>query len=229
MKYIWPGCSKKCALAAVVALAQLFMPFALAQTLDSKAALETRVRELEKTQRRLLEKLKKDREEASAAPAIEDEDLARQRQEIDKSGREIEQRIAAQENSRLYFTPSTVATAEMRAYYERLAARLEDCGTRYTLKRRGKSVYGKGVVSIELDHGGNAVTMRIEKSSADKLIDNHMLKLIVASSPFGPTPERVLPQDTRRYESIVVFTAFKFTRDNKPVKPVEARERCRMK
>lgn len=128
----------------------------------------------------------------------------------------------------MYFTPATAATAEMRAYHARLIARLEDCGTRYPPRRGLKSVYGKGAVSIELDHAGNALASKIERSSGDKLIDSHMLKLIAASAPFGPAPERVRPQDERRYERLVVITAFEFMRDTAPSHPVEASERCKL-
>lgn len=210
MKVTWPLCITTWTFAT---LAQLFMPIALAQSPDTVAALEVQARELEKTQQRQLEEMKRLRK-ATAAP--------------DKRLRDIEKRIADRDVTQLLFTPSTSATSAMRAYYERLVARLEDCGTRHTPKRGAKSVYGKGVVSIGLDHGGNAVTVKIERSSADELIDKHMLKLIAASTPFGPTPERVRPQDERRYDRLVVITSFEFKRDTEPVRPVDASERCRL-
>lgn len=226
MNITWSRCIATCALAA---LASLGMPIAVAQTPDSNAALQTRVRELEKEQQRLLEETRQKRKEKAVAPVINDEDLARKSEKIEKRAREIEERIAALDvKSKTYFTASTVATSEMRVYHKRLIARLEDCGTRHNPKRGGKSVYGKGYVSIELDHGGNAVTMTIERSSDDELIDNHMLKLIAASSPFGPTPERVHPLDERRYDRLVVITSFEFMRGAKPDKPIEASERCRL-
>lgn len=79
-----------------------------------------------------------------------------------------------------------------------------------------------------MDQGGNAVRVKIERSSADKLIDNHMLQLIAASTPFGPTPERVRPQDERRFKRLTVITSFDFTRDTQPSKPIDSSEQCRM-
>ncbi len=225
MNDTWPRCIATCVFASV---AQLLTPMALAQTAHSTAEVETRVRELEKTQQRLLEQMRKNRTTADAIPADDDKERARRDEEIQKTAREIEKRIASEAEGKLFFTASTPATAEMRAYYERLVARLEDCGTRYSPKRAGKSIYGKGVVSIGLDHGGNAVTMRIERSSNDELIDNHMLKLIGASAPFGPTPERIRLKDKRRYERLVVITSFEFTRDAEPAKQVKTSEQCKL-
>lgn len=211
-----------CALAAV---AQLNMPATLAQAANTIAASEKRVRELEQIQQQLLERVRKQHAAAAALP-IGDEDAARRQRELDEDMRQIEERIA-QEKTQVVYTPSTRATPEMRAYYKRLVARVEDCGTRHFPKRGEKSVYGKGVVSIELDHEGNAVTMKIERSSADEVIDNHMLKLIAASAPFGPTPQRVRQSDQRRYDRLVVFTGFAFKHDNKTREPLDASEQCK--
>lgn len=82
--------SRSIGMCTVVVVAQRFAPPALAKTPDSAAALQARVRELEKTQQRLLEKMRKTREARTAAPAIIEEGLSREREELDKRGRELE-------------------------------------------------------------------------------------------------------------------------------------------
>jgi protein TonB len=174
-------------------------------------------------QQRLLDEMRAQR---NAAATTGEKEQSRDSEDLDTRARELEERIAAQVADKAYFTPSTLMTVDMAVYYKRLNLKLEDCGMRHFPQRGKQSVYGKGVVSIELDQAGNAVATKIEQPSSDPLIDNHILRLVAASTPFGPTPERVRPDDDRRYARLVVITTFTFTRDDKPATAIAASQRC---
>lgn len=139
--------------------------------------------------------------------------------------RDIERRTEVQHHT-AYVSSSSPMTGDMKAYYARFVRRIEDCGTRHFPQRDGKSVYGKAVASITLDRQGVATRTEVVRSSGNRLVDRHVAKLVRASSPFGPLPVRIAPEQAGDIAALVVVTAFNFERDEKDPVPIADQEQC---
>jgi hypothetical protein len=121
---------------------------------------------------------------------------------------EIEKRINNPEQ-RLYVDGFAKFTPEMRAYYDKMINRLEDCGTRNFPKKGSKSVYGKGVVSFTLDEAGIASHLEIVKPSRNPSADAHIFRVIRSTSPFGPIPKRPTSDSDHDYDKLVMMSRAK--------------------
>lgn len=129
----------------------------------------------------------------------------------------------------LYISPGAKMSAPMKTYYARMKRRLEDCGTRHFPSKDGKRLYGQGVVGITLANDGAVIQADVLQSSQDRAVDEHMLKLVQASAPFGTPPAKPMADGSPRYRRLVVITGFDFNNDSdKPApEPVPAQERCK--
>jgi protein TonB len=187
----------------------------MAQTSDGNAAaLRARIHELEEVQQQLETDIRK----RMASSGKSGEEIARVTAIIEKK------KLEAHQGRTVYFSRRADGTPGMQNYYDHVVSRIEKCGTRHFPKRGGMNLYGNGVVTVWLDRGGNAVGMKIERSSPDKLLDSHMLKIIAASTPFGPTPEQVYPDDQGSYECLVLIVPFEFKHENRRDEPDQAVE-----
>jgi periplasmic protein TonB len=139
---------------------------------------------------------------------------------------EVEERMRSQPHV-LYIPPSANLTPEMEAYYARLLRRLEDCGTRNFPKMEGNSLYGSGAVSITVDWNGKLTGIEVLVSSGNVQVDDHMVRVAKATSPFGSLPQRPTRDMTRPFTEVVVFTNFDFTRSEDPSRLISEGERCK--
>ncbi len=162
------------------------------------------------------------------------QDLKRQLAEMPESVRKqrLRARIADIEGRAnlprdLYISPSAKMSAPMRTYYERMKMRIEDCGTRHFPSQDGRKLYGQGVVGITLANDGSVIQADVLQSSQDKALDEHMLKLVHASAPFGTPPARPMADGSPVYRRLVVITGFDFNRDSDKPAPVPTQERCK--
>jgi TonB family protein len=177
------------------------------------AAARARIAALEKKQHQLLDSMKQ------RATLTDD---ASAREEMLRTVREIESRPRPR-----YFSPGAPATDKMLAYYARMTKKLEECSYRNYPKRDGRGVYGQGAISVTLDSAGNALQTVIDKSSGDHLLDAQVVRIVRASSPFGPVPAKIFKSDIGRYDRLIISTGFDFMRDNSPAIALKPSERCR--
>lgn len=203
-------------LAAACAAAQTAPPLPPAA---SPPALEpaAQLAELEKAQRELLQTLK--RQLADMPETV-------RKQRLRARIADIEGRANLPRD--LYISPGAKMSAPMKTYYERMKARIEDCGTRHFPSQDGRRLYGQGVVGVTLANDGTVAQAEVLQPSQDKTLDEHMLKLVHASAPFGTPPARPMANGSPVYRRLVVITGFDFNRDSdKPApEPVPAQERC---
>jgi protein TonB len=96
-------------------------------------------------------------------------------------------------------------------YYRQIKARIEDCAVNHFPAKDGKKLYGNGELAFAIDRQGQLLTNVITKSSAIPSLDEHLLKLVEASAPFGEVP-RTIHQG--RYKQFVVTMSFQFTQDD---------------
>ena len=169
--------------------------------------------------------------QAPASPApdqliAQEAELARLKGERDRTRRLIARLLEIKQRAH-FFPGYKTATAAMAAYHARLVARIEDCALRHFPKRNGVSVYGKGEIWIELDRKGQLVATTVETSSGDPLLDDHIVRVVAATAPFGTTPDQVFEGEQRSMDHLVIWSNFAFKQSNDPVKLVKRNERCK--
>lgn len=183
---------------------------------EQNATALSRLEELERVHAQLIDRLKKTVEAMPDGPERE------RAQELIKGS----ERASDQWRDKRYFHDGMPASAPMRAYYERVVKKIEDCGTRNFPSRDGKSIYGKGVMAITLDRNGQAMATTIEKSSGDALLDAQVGRIVSASSPFGALPNKIAATDARPLEILVIVTGFSFQNRGTHA-PLKQSEQCR--
>lgn len=208
-----------CALAAACAAAQPAPATPPSPSSSASPAEQAaQIAELEKAQREMLRDLK--RQLAEMPETVRKQRLRARIAEIE--GR-------ANPPRDLYISPGANMSAPMKTYYARMKRRIEDCGTRHFPSKDGNRLYGQGVVGVTLANDGAVIQADVLQSSQDRALDEHMLKVVQASAPFGTPPARPMADGSQRYRRLVVITGFDFNRDDgKPApEPLPAQERCK--
>lgn len=205
-------------LAAACAAAQTAAPAAVPPPAAAAADQAQQLADLEKTQREMLQDLK--RQLAEMPETV-------RKQRLRARIADIEGRANLPRD--LYISPGAKMSAPMKTYYARMKQRMEDCGTRHFPRKDGTRLYGQGVVGVTLANDGAVIQADVLQSSQDRVVDEHMLKVVRASAPFGTPPARPMADGSPRYRRLVVITGFDFNRDSdKPMpEPVPASERCK--
>ncbi|WP_326536750.1 TonB C-terminal domain-containing protein [Pseudorhodoferax sp.] len=111
-------------------------------------------------------------------------------------------------------------------YIREIVLRIEDCAIKNSPKKDRESIYGEGVLQFTIDGWGTLVDSSITKSSANPLIDAHMLKLVQASAPFGDVPGYVL---NGGYKLVRITSDFEFKNTGNSRPSRRPRERCHFK
>ena len=147
------------------------------------------------------------RQPSDAPDQVQSEERRRQ---LSKLLAEIERRIN-QENKRprkRYIGPAT--REEVYAvYYDHLRRRIEDKGTENFPEAGGKKLYGELTMSIAVNVDGRIHQIKIPESSGNRALDRRAEAIVRAAAPFG----RFNLAMRRQSDQIVVFSRFKFTRD----------------
>jgi protein TonB len=186
---------------------------------DGRSSATKKQAEIDKLEGEQIEVLKRLKKEVQSLP-----DGAK-RDQLGRLIAEIERRIQAER--KVYVSPASSMTDEMRAYHARMVRRLEDCGTRHFPKRNGKSIYGKGVVTITLDQSGNVLATEVVESTGDKLLDSHLTRVVGATSPFGNLPSRATVGGSESIEKLVVVNSFNFESDASKSQPIDEKDVCK--
>ena len=132
------------------------------------------------------------------------------------------------EPRKLYFSSQLKTTPEMQAYHAWFIRKIEDCGLKHYPKRQGKSIYGKGLTAITLNKTGHVVAVEMQKSSGDRLLDEHIHKLVRASSPFGVLPNPMLIIQSRAFDELVIVIPFDYRNsDSSSGDPLVEEKSCR--
>jgi protein TonB len=196
----------------------LFCALSCLAATGTYAAGQTDEASLEDSQRRIAEREREQQELLNKLSETENKELLREVQEIAA-------RIARPRPRKVYLTPSSRKSPEMQAYFARFNRKLEDCGTRHFPKTKGKSAYGGSLATITLDPNGTVINTEINVSSGQSLIDEHVVKVVRASSPFGVFPE----MERRNSDLFVIVTRFNYTRteSDEPDVVLDPKERCK--
>jgi protein TonB len=195
----------------------LFCALSCLAATGTYAAGQTDKASIEDLQRKIAEREREQQELLTELSETEEKELARQTQAIAAE-------IARPRPRKSYLTPGSKMSAEMQAYFARFNRKIEDCGTRHFPKIEGKSVYGEGIATITLDPDGKAISTEIEVSSGQSLIDEHIAKVVRASSPFGLFPKK----ERRVTDFFVIVTRFKLVRakSDDPEVTLDPKDRC---
>lgn len=169
-------------------------------------------------QRRQYESLK-----AKAEPLLADLPPSKRRDDLEQTFRELARRFDEIER-RVGLPPlCSIEKPPSKAYVQEVVRRIEECGTRNFPKAQGRSLYGSASLAFVLDVRGEIDSVEIRSESGSPEIDQHSLRLVRASAPFGPVPQ-ALHQD--RFGRFLIHTSFNFSRDQNPRKPRDPRMRC---
>ncbi len=110
----------------------------------------------------------------------------------------------------LHATPLCSAnSAAVTKYLQQMEKRIEDCGTANTPKVAGKSVYGGGEVQFVFDINGKVVESTIVRAADSNVLNQHILKVIAAASPFGKVPKELGAEKVSGFSYLTEFGYFK--------------------
>lgn len=170
---------------------------------DSLVETQRRVQQLERAQRELMTKalasakVNVDRNtpaetppaETPAPSALDLRDqaraIARQEAVIDRQLREYAQRPRKQ------FVGARTQEYRFAQYVEDWRAKIERVGTLNFPKSAGNKLYGSVLVSVELSYDGSIINKHVERSSGNKALDEHALRILQLASPFAPFPDNI--------------------------------------
>jgi TonB family protein len=135
-------------------------------------------------------------------------ELRKRREVLLRLLKEIEDRIASEDAGRTAYVSSLSRDPVLKAYYDRLSARIEKYGTDHFPKNGKTSIYGRAVVTIAIDSHGKLESVNVARSSSKQLSD-HAVSLIRQSAPFEPFPADM----ASRIDRIVITSFFSFERN----------------
>ncbi len=183
---------------------------------DTEVQMQLQLQQLQDRQNLLLAQVKAQlaalpppdlRQPSEAPDQIQREERRRQ---LSKLLAEIERRIN-QENKRprkRYIGPATRETV-YAVYYDHLRRRIEDKGTDNFPEADGKKLYGELTMGITVNPDGRIHAIKIAESSGNRALDRRAEAIARAAAPFGSFNLAM----RRQSDQIVVFSRFKFTRD----------------
>ncbi len=133
------------------------------------------------------------------------------------SRQELVQALAALEvrtrtEGEFYLPPTARMTQEMDAYYKKMVRGIERCGTKFFPTEERVILYGKGIIAMHLNRLGNLVKTEVVVSSGEKLLDNHMKKIVQVAAPFGQIPSPLLLGGEKPFRVVVVPLIFNFSK-----------------
>ncbi|MDQ8023767.1 MAG: energy transducer TonB [Moraxellaceae bacterium] len=170
---------------------------------DSLIETQRRVQQLERAQRELMTKalasakVNVDRNTPTETPPAENpapsaldlrdqaRAIARQEAVIDRQLREYAQRPRKQ------FVGARTQEYRFAQYVEDWRAKIERVGTLNFPKSAGSKLYGSVLVSVEISYDGSIISKRVERSSGNKALDEHALRILQLSSPFAAFPDTI--------------------------------------
>lgn len=169
-------------------------------------------------QRKQFDKLK-----ADAEIVLKDTPPSQRREDLERIIAELERRFAEIESREGLPPLCPTADAPAKAYVHELILRIEECGTRNFPKAGTQSLYGTATLNFSINLQGELEELEIHKSSGVGEIDDHSLRIIRASAPFGAVP-RQLHRD--RFTRFLFSSRFTFVRNRNPGKPPKPKVRC---
>jgi len=184
---------------------------------DSPQERERQLRTMQEQQNLILSQVKNklaslpqhDPQQARLSP--EQAQIEEQRRQLSKMLAEIERRIHV-ENARprkRYISPAT-REAVYAIYYDRMRHAIEDKGTESFPQLNGQKLYGELTMRVLVNFDGQVLSMQVEQSSGNPVLDRQARAIVRSAGPFG----RFNPEMRRQSELIDVVSRFKFTRED---------------
>ncbi len=195
---------------------------------DILASSQRRVEELQKEQKQLAAKLKKElksnvstvKEKSSSKEINQDLDIKKEttsQQAIAGRAAAIEKEIAEQGSrpKKIFVTPRTKEVG-YAMYYKSMQRKIESIGTLNFPQRNGRKLYGELTLLIPVSPDGTLYEKeggpRVERSSGNAALDNAALKIVRRAAPFGPFSPKM--RESLAGKIWVMVARFNFTRDN---------------
>lgn len=154
---------------------------------DNKRS-EEEIKRLEKEQQRLLSMI---RSQLGNLKPTQDEPLdtenAQKRQRLLEMLAQIETQID-QSNKRphiRYYSPSTKESA-FAQYYDQMRRRIEAYGTQHFPQLNGRKLYGKLLMSVNVNSKGQVINVDILEGSGQKSLDQRARATVSSAGPFDP-------------------------------------------
>jgi len=195
---------------------------------DILASSQRRVEELQKEQKQLAAKLKKElkgnvstvkekpsSKEVNQEIGIQNETTSQKA--IAGRAAAIEKEIAEQGSrpKKIFVTPRTREVG-YAMYYKSMQSKIENIGTLNFPQRNGRKLYGELTLLIPVSPDGTLYEKeggpRVERSSGNRALDNAALKIVRRAAPFGPFPPKM--RESLAGKIWVMVARFNFTRDN---------------
>lgn len=122
----------------------------------------------------------------------------------------IEKQINAENGrpSRRYISPATQEPV-YRNYYQAMARRIEEVGTRDFPTSDGHKLYGDLTLNMTVDASGRVIATEVVRSSGNALLDRKATAIARAAGPFGPFGKDM----HAKADEIVVTHRFRFMND----------------
>lgn len=108
-------------------------------------------------------------------------------------------------------------------YAEEIFDRIEECGTRNFPTSKGKSVFGTVRATILIAADGSLISTTIARASGIPDLDEHAMRVVSASAPFGAVPSSVLDG---RFNQIRLDAYFRFIHESQPRPIAQPKKKC---
>ena len=194
---------------------------------DILASAKSRVEELQKEQKILVEKVDRKIRESVAPPddrpterAPADtgvSDQAGSPQVLKGMAASIERNIQEQGSrpEKIFVTPRTREVSHAM-YYRAMQRKIEEVGTLNFPQRNGRKLYGDLTVLIPVAIDGTLYEgeggPRVERSSGNAILDRAAIRIVRRAAPFGAFPPKMQQEFSGKVW--VMVARFRFTRDD---------------
>ncbi|AZN37409.1 energy transducer TonB [Iodobacter ciconiae] len=124
---------------------------------------------------------------------LDNEQLKQQAREIAGLAAQISKQTREyQSRPRMTFIGARAREYRFARYVENWRMKMERVGAlAYPLNARGQKLYGRLMVSVEIDANGNVRKTEITKSSGNKELDSAALRIVKMAAPFGKFPDDI--------------------------------------
>lgn len=123
---------------------------------------------------------------------------------------DIERRQIVAEQGEVQNKKCPMYSKAAKAYIQEIVNRIQDCGTQHFPTEHGEKIYGTAQASFLINRDGTLLDSSIERSSGIEALNQHVMKLIAGTAPFGVVPADI---HADRFDRMRLFAPFNFFND----------------